>query len=430
MQHSASSTRAGNWKPPSRNKLNVGVSSSAAPSLIQNAGVSETKDVSVSASQWNLDHDQIEHLDARHVFISVSQGMRDVRRQLEQVARIEAPVLLVGETGTGRELAARLIHKFSGGAEHEFRRLNCGAVPAEQLARELFGRDLDSSSPGLNKVETAKQGTLFLDDITALPASLQPGLLQILQAGEFRIGGRLASEPGLRIIGAANSDIRQAIHRGAFRADLYYRLNTFTIQLPPLRDRNEDLPYLLSHFMNISATDYQRPSLPITRRILEAGAAHNWPGNLRELENFIKRYLITTDENSAINQLEMETDPQPDIPVASPALPVHLGSQDVCNLKSVVRDLKQEAEKAAILQALERTSGNKQEAAGLLHISLRALHYKVRAYRIDSTASRSQACVDFPDPAARFLSLLDKQLKRENAGKVLTMARSNVPPVR
>jgi two-component system, NtrC family, response regulator AtoC len=346
--------------------------------------------------------DGIECLDGRHAFVAVSPAMREVRRHLEQVAGIDGVVLLLGESGTGKEVVARMIHKLSWRASREFLKVNCAALPVELLETEFFGHDAgafngtgqdDTEKDQTGKLEICSKGTILLDEVAALPVASQAKLLHLLQDGEFsRHGNASTIRADVRVLAATNANIHQAVQNGTLRPDLYYRLNVFTIHLPPLRDRREDLPHLLNHFMNTWAAAYGRPRLPITRRILEVCASYPWPGNVRELENFVKRYLVMGDENLALSQLDCRPEPNAASTQIKNSLPLSQASRPgACDLKSLVRGLKEEAERSAIVQALEQTGGNKQEAASLLRISLRALHYKVRAYAIEST-SRSQEC--------------------------------------
>lgn len=360
-------------------------------------------------------------------FVAVSPAMREVRRQIEQLAAIDAAVLLFGESGTGKEAAARLIHKLSHRSPHQFLKASCAALPAELLESELFGHEPGAFSGArqarAGKVEAAHKGTLLLDDIGSMPVAAQAMLLHFLQDGEFsRLGATATRRADVRVLAAADGDLRQTM-----RPDLYYRLNVFAIHLPPLRERREDLPNLLNHFMAVWAEAYGRPRLPVTRRILEVCAGYAWPGNLRELENFVKRYLVLGDEKLALDQLEMPAAPAVS-QTAQPAARANRG-EGVCDLKSVVRGLKQEAERAAIVSALERTGGNKQEAAGLLHISLRALHYKVRAYKVESRHVRTQAAAS-QEPVTLPRAVGDNvpyERPRSSGGKLIAMNRGPAP---
>lgn len=356
--------------------------------------------------------DGVECLDSHRAFVAVSPAMREVRRQLEQVAGIDGVVLLLGESGTGKEVVARMIHKLSWRASREFVKVNCAALPVELLESELFGREAGVSGdvrPDLaekdqaGKFETCNKGTILLDEIAALPISSQAKLLHLLQDGEFsRLGSASTIRADVRVLAATNADVRQAMQNGTLRPDLYYRLNVFPIHLPPLRERREDLPHLLNHFMNTWAAAYDRPRLPITRRILEFCASYPWPGNVRELENFVKRYLVMSDENLALSQLDYRPESgAASVQVDNPPAHQPAAQSGGCDLKTLVRDLKQEAERAAIVRALEQTGGNKQEAAILLRISLRGLHYKVRAYAIESIPQGQECTAARGNPPLR-----------------------------
>jgi len=324
-------------------------------------------------------------------FVAVSPSMREVRRKVEQVASTDAGVLLLGESGTGKEVVARLIHKLSKRAPQKFLKVNCAALPVDLLESELFGYEAGAFTGArqakAGKFETCHKGTILLDEIAEMPISPQAKLLHVLQDGEFsRLGSASLVRADVRVLAATNVNVREAVRLGTLRADLYYRLNVFTIQLPPLRDRKEDQPHLLNHFLSSWAASYGRPRPTLTRRMLDACLAHSWPGNVRELENFVKRFLVHGDEDEAISQLNYEMGEDR----ANQAKINPDGKTQCGDLKSLVRDLKHETERAAIVQALDRTGGNRQDAASLLNISLRALHYKIRQYGIDQGAPAVQ----------------------------------------
>ena len=268
----------------------------------------------------------IERLDGRRIFVAVSPAMREVRRQVEQVAGIDAVVLLLGESGTGKEVIARMIHKLSSRSARKFLKVNCAALPLELLESELFGHEAGAFTGArqarAGKFEICHKGTILLDEIAEMPVSPQAKLLHVLQDGEFsRLGSACTIQSDVRVLAATNVDVRQAVQNGTLRADLYYRLNAFTIQLPPLRERREDLPHLLNHFMTTWAASYGRPRLPITRRILDACASYPWPGNVRELENFVKRYLVLGDEKLAVSQLDFRPGAEPRAGGRAPSRP-------------------------------------------------------------------------------------------------------------
>jgi transcriptional regulator with PAS, ATPase and Fis domain len=297
------------------------------------------------------------------------------------VARADIPVLILGESGTGKEVATLFIHKMSARSHRPFMKVNCAAMPADLLESELFGYEPGAftgaikSKPG--KFEICNNGTIFLDEIGEMPAVLQAKLLQVLQDGSFsRLGSRSSVKVDVRVIAATNIDIKAAIAQKTFREDLYYRLNGFTLKMPPLRERVEEIPILANHFMRKVAAKYERDPLPLSPALLMALNSYLWPGNLRELENTIKRYLILDDEQAIIDEL---------IPRLSAELPASDGEEAACNngsLKHMVRNLKDGAESAAIAKTLEGTGWNRKAAASELQISYKALLYKIKQYNL------------------------------------------------
>src|SRR5271167_4541512 len=284
---------------------------------------------------------EVEELCDDVFFIAASPAMKKIRSQAALVANVDIPVLLLGESGTGKEVLARLIHKLSPRAHRTFLKVNCAAVPADLLESELFGYEAGAftganhAKPG--KFELCNKGTILLDEIGEMPPLLQAKLLHVLQDQTFsRLGGRSTISVDVRILAATNIDVQAALANRKLREDLYYRLNAFTLQIPPLRERKEEVPLLLKHFMTRVAERYGRPPLPFSPTLLESCLKHTWPGNVRELENFVKRYLILGDEAQVSRELQPEAAP------ADSALrpqEAHPGG-----LKSLVRGLKDEAE--------------------------------------------------------------------------------------
>ena len=245
-------------------------------------------------------------LDENTSFVRCSKRMREIEAQCRLVARADIPVLLLGESGTGKEVAAMLIHKLSNRSQRSFLKVNCAAMPADLLESELFGYEQGAftgavkSKPG--KFEICDKGTILLDEIAEMPPALQAKLLQVLQDGSFaRLGSRASVKVDVRVIAATNIDIKEAIAHKTFREDLYYRLNGFTFEMPPLRERIEEVPILCQHFMRKVAAKYECDPLPISPALMQALTSHTWPGNLRELENTIKRYLVLADEQAIMN---------------------------------------------------------------------------------------------------------------------------------
>jgi two-component system response regulator AtoC len=320
-------------------------------------------------------------------FFAATDQMRQIRAQAMQVARFDFPVLLLGESGTGKEVLAQLIHKYSDRAHRTFLKVNCAAMPSELLESELFGYEPGAftgavkAKPG--KFELCNKGTILLDEIGEMSPALQAKLLQVLQDGQFsRLGGRHPVKVDVRVLAATNINMAESIAKKSFREDLYYRLSSFVMSMPSLRQRKEEIPMMLRHFMMQVAERYACPLLPISPRLVKACENYLWPGNIRELENFVKRYLVLGDEEGAIAELEQNTAPElaaPDSPRAEPLSP---------DLKQMVKNLKGGAEMEAIANALEESGWNRKRAAGVLNISYKALLYKIRQYDIHPRHSK------------------------------------------
>jgi two-component system response regulator AtoC len=331
---------------------------------------------------------EVEELADDVFFVAASPIMRKLRSEAALVANVDIPVLMLGESGTGKEVMARLIHKLSPRAHRTFLKVNCAAVPADLLESELFGYEAGAftgaNHPKPGKFELCNKGTILLDEIGEMTTNLQAKLLHILQDGQFsRLGSRSVIKADVRILAATNINIPEALASKRLREDLYYRLNAFTLHVPPLRERKEEIPILLKHFMARQAERYARPPLPLSPPLLQACAEYPWPGNLRELSNFIKRYLVLGDEKLAINELRPKGD--------GSGAQFDPASKDAANpaggLKSLARSAKDGAEAEAIAKALDETNWNRKQAAALLKISYKALLYKIRQYGIAQAKS-------------------------------------------
>jgi len=317
-------------------------------------------------------------------FVFGSEMMREIRMHATLVARVDIPVLILGESGTGKEVLAHFIHNMSPRAHKPFLKVNCAAVPPDLLESELFGYEAGAftganrSKPG--KFDLCNHGTILLDEIGEMHPLLQAKLLQVLQDGSYsRLGGRSTVKVDVRIIAATNVDIHRAMLEKQFRQDLYYRLNGLTIAVPPLRERKEEIPLLVRHFMEQLAGKYARHQGAVSHTLLEACMQHSWPGNLRELQNFVKRYLVLGDERILISELPSSSSPKV-APEPAPATP-----QGTKGLKALVKNMKGEAEMEAIKEALGNSRWNRKQAAADLQISYKALLYKVRQYGIEPT---------------------------------------------
>jgi transcriptional regulator with PAS, ATPase and Fis domain len=327
--------------------------------------------------------------------VAASSAMQKVCAQVHQIANFDIPVLLLGESGTGKEVVARMIHKQSQRARGVFMRVNCAALPSELLESELFGHEAGAftgatrARPG--KFEACQQGTILLDEIAEMPTKSQAKFLHVLQDGEFsRLGNTYPQKVDVRVLAATNVNLQQAITSRQFRADLYYRLNIYSICLPPLRERRADIVPMIDHFSRIWAGDFGRQQLPMTRAILYACMGYDWPGNVRELQNFVKRWLIFNNEAQALSYLHGHSELRPHAALADTPL-----APD--GLKSQLGGIKKETEKRAIIHALELTKGSRKEAARMLNISTRALQYKMAGYKIDRSTGAEAG--RYPHPA-------------------------------
>src|ERR1700728_1006907 len=327
-------------------------------------------------------------LNETHSFVRSSKRMRDLEAQASLVARADIPLLILGESGTGKEILALYTHKMSSRSSKIFLKVNCAAVPADLLESELFGYEQGAftgaikTKPG--KFETCTGGTIFLDEIGEMPAILQAKLLQVLQDGTFsRLGSRSPMKVDVRVIAATNINMKEAMANKTFREDLYSRLNGFTLSIPPLRERKDEIPVLSEYFMRKGAKRYGREPLAFSQTLLEVLAGHSWPGNLREVDNVINRYLVLGEERSIIEELSPAT-------VYQGAASVTQEAPNGAGLKAMVRNLKGDAESTAIAQVLEGVGWNRKAAANDLQISYKALLYKIKQYDLSPRNHVSQ----------------------------------------
>jgi two-component system response regulator PilR (NtrC family) len=311
--------------------------------------------------------------------IGKSPKMQRVYELVEKVSQTKANVLITGESGTGKELVAKAVHYNSARKDQSFVTLNCGAIPENLLESELFGHMKGSFTGAIaNKrglLEMAEGGTLFMDEIGELPFSLQVKLLRVIQEREFkRVGGTDDIKVDVRIISASNQDLQRKVAQGGFREDLFYRLNVIQIKLPPLRERKEDIPLLVNHFIRKYSADTGKKIEEISPEALELLLNYDFAGNVRELENIIERSL-TLETSSTITERHIRS--YLNERMISKSIPPSLEiPEEGMDLNKVVEDL----EKAFILKALENTGGIKKKAAEILGMNFRAMRYKLAKY--------------------------------------------------
>ena len=313
-----------------------------------------------------------------------TDAMRSVRDRLNKVAAANVPVLIQGESGTGKDIIARMVHGLSPWKSGPYVKVNCPAIPGTLLESELFGYEKGAftgaygSKPG--RVEMAHRGTLFLDEISELDAALQSKLLQLLQDGQFcRIGAQEDKKVEVRVVCATNRRLEEEIENGTFRQDLFYRINVVNVYLPPLRERRADIPELVNYFLEFYNRKYNCRAKALSPELMSVLGKYHWPGNIRELENLIKRYVILGNEDAITSDL-VSREPQhfnPEINLDGPI-----------SLKKITRQAVHELEKKVILKVLQNHHWNRKQAARTLGISYRALLYKIREAGLPPNRSR------------------------------------------
>ena len=314
-----------------------------------------------------------EELGRRYEFDNIigrSAPMQEIFATIERVAPTRATVLLAGESGVGKDLIARAIHFHSPRRDRPLVKINCTAIPENLMESELFGYEkgaftgAQTSKPG--KFEQADTGTVFLDEIGDVPAAIQVKLLRILQEREFeRLGSNVTRHIDVRVIAATNSDLRAALEQGTFREDLYYRLNVVPLNIPPLRERRADIPFLANHFIRKLAPDAGCQVDSITDAAMEKLLAYHWPGNVRELENVIERSLVMATGNQLdVGDIKLEAAPRPRAANGG----AHLLPEGLT---------LDQYEQELIREALKRADGNKSQAARMLGLTRNALRYRL-----------------------------------------------------
>jgi len=344
----------------------------------------DIKDVQILADKLNileskvqLYEKELENLRASKYscrnIVGSSQVMTELRRLAQRVAKVNSPVLLVGDSGTGKELFAHAIHRASDRHRKPFIRLNCSAIPKDLLEAELFGYEPGAftgagtkGKPG--KFELAHQGTIFLDEVSELPLEIQPKLLRVVEEKIVeRLGATRPVKCDFRLIAATNENLEDCIRRGKFRKDLYYRLNVIPLHIPPLRERREDIPLIASHLLQSLCRDFGLAAKGISPEVMKIFQNHDWPGNVRELSNILERTLTLLDERDEMIHVEH--------------LPLFFRSLSTRSERSqprILKDLRATSERDAVLHAIRAANNNKNEAARILGIHRTALYKKMK----------------------------------------------------
>jgi len=341
----------------------------------------DLKQVEVCLHEEISPRDEIDRASVFEEIVGSSAPLRSLLAGVTKVAPTDSTVLITGETGTGKELIARAIHKRSARAGHAFVSVNCSAIPIGLIGAALFGHEKGAFTGAvqrhIGRFELAKGGTLFLDEVGELPLEMQVALLRVLQEGEFeRVGGTQPVHADVRIVAATNRDLQAAIAAGTFREDLYYRLNVFPIEMPPLRERRTDIAMLTEHFIHRHADKMGRKIARISKKTLELFQGYDWPGNIRELQNIVERSLIVCDTDTFVVDPNWLASKPTDKSAAGQPLPQRLASD----------------QKALIEAALAESGGRVSGASGAatkLGMPSSTLESKIRALKINKHAFKA-----------------------------------------
>jgi two-component system, NtrC family, response regulator AtoC len=328
-----------------------------------------------------------------HIYFGPSAAMQSVRQKVERAAGLNVPILILGESGTGKEVLAHFIHSASPWRGGPFVKVNCPAIPGTLIESELFGfqkgafTGANATKPG--RMEMAQGGTLFMDEIAELDASLQAKLLHVLQDGHFtRIGDHEEKRMDARVICATNRNLAREIEGGGFRADLFYRINVISITLPSLRERRDDIPYLVEYLRVQFNRRFQREAAPLSKETLHLLQQRDWPGNVRELENCMARYVVLGSEDTFYTERTEKA-------------PVHISYETNEDgnipLKRIAQQVTRRMERDVILKVLQANHWNRRRTAEVLKISYRALLYKVRQAGLPAKRPRRK-----PETGAEF----------------------------
>jgi two-component system response regulator AtoC len=318
--------------------------------------------------------------------------MLQIRAMCDQVARADVPILILGESGVGKEVLAQYIHERSGRRD-AFVKVNCAALPADLLESELFGHERGAFTGALRekpgKFELANRGTLMLDEVAEMSPLLQSKLLHVLQDGQYsRLGGLETLTSGARIIAATNKSLRTLVSSGSFREDLYFRLNVITVEIPPLRERSEDIPSLCDHFVERYRAKYNSTVKQLPGELVAAFREYYWPGNVRQLENSVKRFLLLPDLHQAL--AELDNKPKPAIPASQPTVS-QAALPECVSLKELAASAAEQAERELIFRTLHEVNWNRKKAAKRLNICYKSLLNKLHRWQSEGESERPTA---------------------------------------
>ncbi len=322
------------------------------------------------------------------VIFGVSEPMQSLRASVEKVAAANVPMLIEGESGTGKDIIARLVHCKSPWQSGPYVKVNCAAIPGTLVESELFGYEKGGftgafeSKPG--RVELAHRGTLFLDEVSELEFTLQSKLLQLLQDGQFcRIGAQEDTQIEVRVVCSSNLRLEEEVNKGRFRPDLLYRINVISLRMPALRQRSADVPILIDYFIDTFNAKYNRRAKPISSQTLDLLMGYSWPGNIRQLENLIKRYVILESGDAIWREIDGSgTSAVSSLPEIAADRPI--------SLKEITRTAVRDLERKVILKTLEANHWNRKRAARMLSISYRALLYKLKGNGVAAARDRAR----------------------------------------
>lgn len=308
------------------------------------------------------------------IIFGKTAAMQAVRTKLERVAETDVPVLIQGESGTGKEICVRLLHAFSMRAQGALVKVSCPAIPHSLLETELFGYEkgafTGAMATKLGRVEQSHLGTLFLDEVGSLDLGVQSKLLQVLQDGTFvRVGGHEPRTIATRLVSASNTDLRTQVEDGTFRLDFLFRINAVTINLPPLRQRIADLPVLIDYFIDHYAKVFHHTPELLSKSAVRLMQNYSWPGNIRQLENLIRSYVLIGSEEALVAEI------MPEAPRSGIVTEIDLS--EPVSLKNITKKATQDLERQIILKVLQENSWNRQKTAKWLQISYRSLLYKL-----------------------------------------------------